>query len=64
MSKEILLVVDVVANEKGVDRDIVFAAVESALATAAKKKHGGDIDVRVAIDRESGDYVKPHPWLR
>ena len=51
MSKEILLVVDAVSNEKGVDRDVIFGAIEAALATATKKRHGGDIDVRVAIDQ-------------
>ncbi len=59
MSKEILLVVDTVSNEKGVSKEIIFDAVEQALATATKKLHrdGGDeIDVRVSIDRKSGDY--------
>lgn len=59
MSKEILLVVDTVSNEKGVSKEIIFDAVEQALATATKKLHrdGGDeIDVRVSIDRRSGDY--------
>ncbi|MCA1799583.1 MAG: transcription termination/antitermination protein NusA, partial [Xanthomonadaceae bacterium] len=54
MNKEILMVADGVANEKGVDREIIFEAIEAALAHAAKKKHGGEIDVRVAIDRETG----------
>jgi len=62
MSKEILLVVDVVSNEKGVDRDIIFGAVEAALAMAAKKRHGGNIDVRVEIDRESGEYDTFRRW--
>ena len=59
MSKEILLVVDTVSNEKGVSKEIIFDAVEQALATATKKLYpaGGDeIDVRVSIDRNSGDY--------
>jgi N utilization substance protein A len=62
MNKEILLVVDTVSNEKGVDKDIIFGAVESALAMATKKGHGGEIDVRVAIDRESGDYSAFRRW--
>ena len=56
MSKEILLVVDAVSNEKGVEKDIIFEAIEAALASASRRRHGEDIDVRVAIDRETGDY--------
>jgi len=62
MSKEILLVVDAVSNEKGVEKDIIFEAIEAALASAAKKKHGADIEVRVAIDRETGDYDTFRRW--
>ena len=63
MNKEILLVVDVVSNEKGVEKEIIFQAIEAALASATKKKHGGDIDVRVAIDRTSGDYDTFRRWM-
>jgi N utilization substance protein A len=62
MSKEVLLVVEAVSNEKGVDKDVIFAALEAALATATKKRHGGDIDVRVAIDRKTGDYQTFRRW--
>ena len=62
MNKEILLVVDAVSNEKGVDKEIIFEAIEAALASATRKKHGGEIDVRVAIDRESGDYETFRRW--
>jgi N utilization substance protein A len=62
MSKEILMVVDAVSNEKGVDKEIIFEAIEAALASAAKKKHGGDIEVRVSIDRESGEYDTFRCW--
>lgn len=62
MGKEILLVVDAVSNEKGVDEGIIFEALEAALATATRKKHGADIEVRVAIDRESGDYLTYRRW--
>jgi len=62
-NKEILLVVDAVSNEKDVERDIIFEAIEAALATATKKKRGIDIDVRVAIDRESGHYDTYRRWL-
>ncbi|HHM05170.1 MAG TPA: transcription termination/antitermination protein NusA [Gammaproteobacteria bacterium] len=62
MNKEILLVVDAVSNEKGVDKEIIFDAIEAALATATKKRHGGEIDVRVAIDRETGDYETFRRW--
>lgn len=63
MNKEILLVVDAVSNEKGVDKQIIFEAIEAALASATRKKHGGEIEVRVAIDRESGDYDTFRRWL-
>ncbi|HEB95214.1 MAG TPA: transcription termination/antitermination protein NusA [Sedimenticola thiotaurini] len=62
MNKEILLVVDVVSNEKDVDKEIIFEAIEAALASATRKKHGGEIDVRVAIDRETGDYTSYRRW--
>ena len=62
MNKEILLVADAVSNEKGVDKDIIFQAIEAALATAARKKHGMEMDIRVAIDRETGDYESFRRW--
>jgi len=62
MNKEILLVVDAVSNEKDVDPGIIFEALEAALAMATKKKRPGDIDVRVEIDRESGDYDTYRRW--
>ena len=55
-NKEILLVVDAVSNEKGIDREVIFEAIEAALATASKKLIPEDIEVRVAIDRDTGDY--------
>ena len=63
MSKEILMVVDAVSNEKGVDKDIIFGAIEAALASATRRKHGEDIEVRVAIDRETGEYDTFRRWL-
>ena len=51
MSKEILLVVESVSNEKGVSEEIIFDALEVALATATKKRYSEEADVRVAIDR-------------
>jgi N utilization substance protein A len=62
MSKEILLVVDAVSNEKGVAKDVIFEAIEAALASATRKKHGGDVEVRVAINRASGDYDTFRRW--
>jgi len=62
MSKDILLVVDAVSNEKGVDEGIIFEALEAALASATRKRHGGDIEVRVKIDRETGDYNTFRCW--
>jgi len=61
-SKEILMVVDAVSNEKGIDKEIIFEAIESALATATRKRAPGDIDARVAIDRETGEYETFRRW--
>jgi len=62
MNKEILMVVDAVSNEKGVDKDIIFEAIEAALASATRKRYGEDIDVRVAIDRGNGEYETFRRW--
>lgn len=62
MSKEILLVVDAVSHEKGVDKEIIFGAMEIALATATKKRHSGEVDIRVDIDRETGEYKTYRRW--
>ncbi|MBA3580879.1 MAG: transcription termination/antitermination protein NusA [Gammaproteobacteria bacterium] len=62
MNKEILLVVDAVSNEKGVSKTVIFEAMETALATATKKRHPGDIDVRVTIDRKTGGYETFRRW--
>ena len=62
MSKEILLVVDAVSHEKGVDKEIIFGAIEAALATATKKRHPGEVNIRVDIDRKSGDYKTYRRW--
>lgn len=62
MSKELLLVVEAVSNEKGVDREVIFEAMEAALAMATRKRHGGEMDVRVSIDRKSGKYDTFRRW--
>ena len=62
MSREILLVVDALAREKNVDREIVFSALELALASATKKRHHDEVEVRVAIDRETGSYESFRRW--
>lgn len=63
MSKELLLVVDAVANEKGVPREVIFDAMEAALASAAKKRYPDeDPDIRVEIDRNTGDYETFRRW--
>ncbi|MCI4184207.1 transcription termination/antitermination protein NusA, partial [Dickeya dianthicola] len=54
MNKEILAVVEAVSNEKAVPREKIFEALETALATATKKKYEQEIDVRVCIDRKTG----------
>ena len=63
MSKEILLVAEAVSNEKGVDKDVIFEAIEEALATATKKRfEDEDSDIFVVIDRESGEYETFRRW--
>lgn len=61
-NKEILLVVDVFSNEKEIEKEVVFQAIESALETATVKRHANQIKVRVAIDRKTGDYVTYRVW--
>ena len=62
MSREILLLVDALAREKNVNKDVVFVALEMALASATKKRFSDDADVRVAVDRESGDFESFRRW--
>lgn len=62
MNKEILLVADAVSNEKGVPREIIFEAIEQALATATKKRYDEDADINVIIDRETGAYESFRRW--
>ncbi|MBL1278107.1 MAG: transcription termination/antitermination protein NusA [Ectothiorhodospiraceae bacterium] len=61
-NKEILMVVDAVSNEKGLDRETIFSAIEAALATASKKLNNIEISVRVAIDRDTGEYETFRTW--
>lgn len=63
MNKEILLVVEAVSNEKGVDKEVIFQAMEAALEIATKKKAEEDIDVKVEINRKTGDYLTYQRWL-
>lgn len=63
MNRELLLLVDAISREKSVEREVVFGAVESALAQATKKFTGADWDIRVAIDRESGEYETFRRWV-
>jgi len=62
MSRDILLLVDALAHEKNVDKDVIFTALEFALASATKKRFADDADVRVAIDRETGEYESFRRW--
>lgn len=63
MNKEILLVAEAVSNEKGVDSGVIFEAIEAALEMATKKRAGEDIDVKVTINRKTGDYTTVRRWL-
>jgi N utilization substance protein A len=62
MTREVLLLVDALAREKNVDKDIVFVALELALASATKKRFHEDADVRVSIDHQTGDYQSLRRW--
>ncbi|MBB2486244.1 transcription termination/antitermination protein NusA [Mitsuaria sp. WAJ17] len=62
MNRELLMLVDAISREKSVERDVVFGAVEAALASATKKLYGGEVDIRVAIDRDSGEYETFRRW--
>jgi N utilization substance protein A len=63
MSREILLLVDALAREKNVPREVVFGALENALASAMKKRFKEDADIRVSIDRDSGEHEGFRRWL-
>ncbi|MDB5795535.1 MAG: nusA [Noviherbaspirillum sp.] len=62
MSREVLLLVDALAREKNVDKNIVFGALEHALAQATKKRYDGEVDIRVSIDRETGEFESFRRW--
>ena len=62
MSKEILMVAEAVSNEKGVDQEIIFQAIEQALGMATKKRYDEGANIRVVIDRETGDYDSYRWW--
>ena len=62
MSKEILLVADAVSHERGVDKEMIFQALEQALATATKKRYDEDADIEVSIDRQTGEYTTVRRW--
>ena len=62
MNRELLMLVDAISREKTVEREVVFGAVEAALASATKKLHGGEVDIRVTIDRETGEYETFRRW--
>jgi len=63
MSREVLMLADALAREKNVDKDIVFEALEMALASASKKRYEEDVDMRVSIDRNTGEYETFRRWL-
>jgi len=62
MNREMLMLVDAISREKNVDREVVFGAVEAALAQATKKLHGGEVDIRVSVDRDTGNYETFRRW--
>jgi N utilization substance protein A len=62
MNREMLMLVDAISREKSVEREVVFGAVEAALASATKKLQGGEVDIRVSVDRETGEYETFRRW--
>src|SRR5690554_3725599 len=62
-NKEILLVVDAMSNEKGVGKEVIFQAIEAALAMATRKRYEMEIDAHVVIDRATGNYETFRQWL-
>ena len=62
MNRELLMLVDAISREKSVELEVVFGAVEAALASATKKLHGGEVDVRVSVDRDTGVYETFRRW--
>jgi len=62
MSREILLLVDALAREKNVDKEVVFGALEQALAQATRKRYEGEVDIRVAVDRDTGEFESFRRW--
>ena len=63
MNRELLMLVDAISREKNVERDVVFGAVELALASATKKLYQGEVEIRVSVDRDSGNYETFRRWL-
>ena len=62
MNRELLMLVDAISREKNVERELVFGAVEAALASASKKLYTGDVDIRVTINRSTGEYETFRRW--
>ncbi len=62
MNRELLMLVEAISREKNVERDVVLGAVEAALAQATKKLYSGEVDIRVAVDRDSGNYETFRRW--
>ena len=62
MNKDILLIVDSLSNEKGVDKSVIFEAIEAALAAVAARQYEDDVSIRVSIDQKTGDYETFRFW--
>ena len=63
MNRELLMLVDAISREKSVERDVVFGAVELALASATKKLYPGEVDIRVSVNRDTGEYESFRRWI-
>ena len=62
MGSEVLLMVDALSRDKGVDKEVIFQAIEAALATATRKRHKDEIDARVAVHQDTGEYDTFRRW--
>ena len=63
MTEEIIKVVDTVSEAKDLEREVIFEAIENAIASATKKKYTENMDVRVIIDRNTGEYKTYRQWM-
>lgn len=62
-SNEILIVVESVSNEKGLNKEVIFKAIETAIASASQRHFHEDAELHVSIDRDTGEYITQRDWI-